>query len=406
MKQIYKQLTKVLGLVALFLMIGSNAWASITWSGTKPASFPASGYCDASTWYPIDNTGISVNGPKIQYSSTIKSIDMGYVKAENDPRGTFGHLKSDATKFVTFVFQSYKEAERVIIAEESTGFKLETAHSEGYTTTTGEGVSVTFQMQAGLEYEVRISSTNTPHLKSVIVYTDAEVLSLKDSDEKSTNNSAVNSGTNKKVLALERTLKAGIWNTFCLPMTLNAEQLNIANEVYTLSSYNSSTNELTFAKSTTLPANTPCLIKPEADVVNPAFAGTIVSVNENSLTNSDGNIKFVGVYGKEHIYTTGNASSTKFFLRNTDNKLVYPTSDSGNNGWMKGFRAYFEATGALVKDMSIIFDDTATGIIKVENDIFQENGRVYSIDGRYVGDSKENLSRGIYIQNGRKFIVK
>ena len=74
---------------------------------------------------------------------------------------------------------------------------------------------------------------------------------------------------------------------------------------------------------------------------------------------------------------------------------------------MKGFRAYFEWTGGgSVKDMNFIFDDTATGIITVENDIFQENARIYSVDGRYISNSKENLSRGIYIQNGRKFIVK
>ena len=34
------------------------------------------------------------------------------------------------------------------------------------------------------------------------------------------------------------------------------------------------------------------------------------------------------------------------------------------------------------------------------------NGKIFSIDGRYVGTAKANLVKGLYIQNGKKFIVK
>lgn len=33
-------------------------------------------------------------------------------------------------------------------------------------------------------------------------------------------------------------------------------------------------------------------------------------------------------------------------------------------------------------------------------------GKVFTIDGRYVGDSVSNLSKGVYIQNGKKIVVK
>ncbi|MBQ6085011.1 MAG: hypothetical protein IJK94_00745 [Bacteroidaceae bacterium] len=118
-------------------------------------------------------------------------------------------------------------------------------------------------------------------------------------------------------------------------------------------------------------------------------------------------MSFVPTFKPTDIYTTGDENSTKFYLNN-DGYLVYPTSNAGNNGKIKGFRAYFEwAGGGSVKDMTFVFDDSeTTGIKTIEHDIFGENGRVYSIDGRYMGDSTDNLSRGIYIQNGRKFVVK
>lgn len=405
MKEIYKQLTKATALVALFLMIGTNAWAKVEWIGTSITNFPTTGaQCNPSTWYKIGNTGISVKGPLIKYNSTNKCIDMGFVQGQNDPRGTFGFLKSpDQDRFVTLVFQTFKEKERVIVTEETTDFILETAHSQGVNNVAGAGVSLTFEMKADLEYEIRVSNTNTPHIKAVTVYSDDEILSLDETEAKSVNEGRIsNERAGKLVLKLNRSLIGGIWNTFCVPMNVDADHLPICDAVYTLNTYNSSDNTLTFNKVTDgLRANTPYLIKPTQNVTNIAFAGTIQAPAEAKA--SSNGLNFIGIYGWENLYTEDHS---KFVLRASDNKLVYPTS-SGDAARMKGFRAYFEWTGGgSVKDMNFIFDDTATGIITVENDIFQENARIYSVDGRYISNSKENLSRGIYIQNGRKFIVK
>ena len=34
------------------------------------------------------------------------------------------------------------------------------------------------------------------------------------------------------------------------------------------------------------------------------------------------------------------------------------------------------------------------------------NGKVYNMSGQYVGDSLEGLGKGLYIVNGKKYIVK
>lgn len=51
---------------------------------------------------------------------------------------------------------------------------------------------------------------------------------------------------------------------------------------------------------------------------------------------------------------------------------------------------------------------TSTGIdsIVTENDVKPADNKIYSIDGRFVGTEKAGLVKGLYIQNGKKFVVK
>lgn len=69
------------------------------------------------------------------------------------------------------------------------------------------------------------------------------------------------------------------------------------------------------------------------------------------------------------------------------------TKDSQAKGYSMGF-------GGI---MTIV--DDATGIDTI-NTFIQVDGKVYSIDGRYVGDSMEGQHSGIYVKNGKKYVVK
>ena len=393
--------TKMMALACMFMLVGANAWGAVeTWTGTSLS-------LTNNAWNQLGSTSVYVKGGDMQYNPTNHGIRFGYVAGYHDTRDTNGLIKSEKDGVVTITIQSYKTAEHFIVTDQTTGTSFTTDHAQPVDNTSGGGVSVTFEMKAGREYFMEMSSKNNIYLKKVQLYDEDEILTLDETVANATNKSTISSSTSKKCIKLNRTLKGGIWNTFCLPMTIQAEQLVISDGVYALGSYNSGSQEVTFTKSTTLQANTPYLIKPAADVVNPSFVGTIV--NASTPTASSNGLNFVGVYGVEKIFTTGDDASTKFYLNSTGH-FVYPTNDEGNNGNMKGFRAYFEwANGAPahsnVKAMTFTFEDDATGIIKVENDPFQENGNVYTIDGRNMGNAK-NLSRGLYIQNGRKFVVK
>ena len=50
--------------------------------------------------------------------------------------------------------------------------------------------------------------------------------------------------------------------------------------------------------------------------------------------------------------------------------------------------------------------DPATGIGLVTVEGAKADNRVYTVDGRYVGKSRQNRNKGLYIQNGKKVVVK
>ena len=74
------------------------------------------------------------------------------------------------------------------------------------------------------------------------------------------------------------------------------------------------------------------------------------------------------------------------------NKAYYKYNLSNNSSSAKG-SLYFD------------YDGASTGIISVDADgkVFN-NGKVYDLNGRYVGTSLDNLAPGLYIQNGHKVV--
>ena len=61
-------------------------------------------------------------------------------------------------------------------------------------------------------------------------------------------------------------------------------------------------------------------------------------------------------------------------------------------------------TSRLNEGILIVEENPATGIeeINAESSKFD----IFTIDGRYVGTDEQTLSKGIYIRNGKKIIVK
>lgn len=240
-----------------------------------------------------------------------------------------------------------------------------------------------------------------------------------------------NSGATANVTLSGRTLyKDESWNTICLPFDMTAEQVNsqlapAGLMTFSGSSFESSTGTLTlnFADATTINAGTPYIIKwNNADnIINPVFTGVVINNTNPAVVGSDGAASFVGTYAPVNIYTT---EKKNLYLGN-DNKLYYPTSSDFN---VNAFRAYFQLNNDLtagepnshVKSFVLNFDgeEILTGIAPLlspegmnHSPLGETEGAPwYDLSGRKLSTrqivNSSTLPKGIYINQGRKIVIK
>ncbi|MBR4368105.1 MAG: M6 family metalloprotease domain-containing protein [Prevotella sp.] len=94
---------------------------------------------------------------------------------------------------------------------------------------------------------------------------------------------------------------------------------------------------------------------------------------------------------------------------------ISPTSVTMSKGAFKDFEATITATGNVkvtfatsklrfFLDEVLVIDPTASGIQDIQTITRPADGKIYSIDGRYVGTDFGALKRGIYIMNGKKVV--
>lgn len=202
-------------------------------------------------------------------------------------------------------------------------------------------------------------------------------------------------------VSLKRTFyKDGGWNTLCLPFAVNATDFEGA-EVREVDFIQSSENTLVFKEATIIEAGKPYLIKwanTSNEVYN--FDATFEGANfvETPTSVKVDGITFTGFYNK----TTADKLGTSVAAIGAENKLFKVTS-----GEMKGFRAAFVLNSTTqASDFKVVIDGTTTGIEDLVVDGVKANGRVYNLNGQYVGNSLNGLQPGIYIQNGKKVVVK
>lgn len=105
---------------------------------------------------------------------------------------------------------------------------------------------------------------------------------------------------------------------------------------------------------------------------------------------------------------------TKFWIMDTDNATWSPfksiVQNLARNGGKDDWDNFFQKSSTGAKQVSIFgFDDSMTGIEDVIIEVSSDNGAdkaVYSINGSYVGDSLQGLAPGVYVKQGKAYIVK
>jgi hypothetical protein len=191
---------------------------------------------------------------------------------------------------------------------------------------------------------------------------------------------------------LKRTLKEGIWNTFCVPMDL-AISGDMAGKYRQCNSI--SGNVMTFGEASSIEAGKPYLVKPDAEIANKVFSNVTLSATPAATVQQGvSGLAFIGTYSPKELKT----DKTEQFLTASGN-LAYPSSST--NATLKGMRAYFYVPKGTEARVSIDGEET-TALTLVNSEKRIVNSEVYDLQGRKVA----NPTKGMYIANGQKVIIK
>lgn len=283
-----------------------------------------------------------------------------------------------------------------------------------YDGTASESIVLTPTEAKWEDFEIEITSTKPFTLSfqsDKRFFLDDVIVIAKEITLDENGDNMVEAAKNVNV-TLKRTLYGdGGWNTLCVPFSLTAAQVTAAFgndvELRKLSSIEGTT--LKFVSTDIITAGEPCLIKVAKDGSTYNFEGvaTIAVANNKDYTFSmvSGDIQFLGIYSLMDVVTVNPAGpSTGYYaFLGEGNKFFKAQAETK----MKGFRAFFLVPNNVPSNaLKAVIDGTATGIEDLVIDGVKANGRVYNLNGQYVGNSLNGLQPGLYIQNGKKIVVK
>ena len=251
----------------------------------------------------------------------------------------------------------------------------------------------------GSAQSVIITGTGKAVLETMTVaYSKLSSIGL---DESKDNAETISGNADKTVnVNLTRTLKADVWNTFCVPFDVTVEGSPL--EGATIKQIASVTEKddgavINFVDApATLEAGNAYLVRTTTAIVNPTFNGvTVKNVTPTNCSGND-NYQLIGIYSPLNIDAS---LYGKVFGINNQDKLAKVKENTS----IKGMRAYFllanSATAAKLN-----FGGELTGIDAVDNGEAVMTGKVYNLNGQYVGNSLEGLKKGVYIVNGKKVL--
>lgn len=266
-------------------------------------------------------------------------------------------------------------------------------------------------------YDVAVSNGSTYTMNKLVLTDQAQDGTTASGDVDKFYASGWSYGTTKAITTnsvyFDRSFQAGVKAAVCFPFSLTQEELETmfgsGAKAYNITAVDANKLTVTSEESTNgITANTPCLIEPGADyTASKEVTGSFtIDATPSKLSTSAGTgYTFEASYAytwlwfndKEHCYS---------FDPTLNGRFKYVSKSKGAD--CKPFRAYIKEsnTGAKAKVFKLVISNTTTNIDDVK---FEESSHapIYSITGVLISASgnKEGLHNGVYLQNGKKFII-
>lgn len=222
-------------------------------------------------------------------------------------------------------------------------------------------------------------------------------------DESQDNAETISSNADKTVnVNLTRTLKADVWNTFCVPFDVTVagsplEGATIKQIASVAEKTDGAGAVINFEDApATLEAGKAYLVRTATAIVNPTFNGVTVKNVTPANCSGNKNYQLIGIYSPLKIDAS---LYGKVFGINNQDKLAKVKQDTS----IKGMRAYFLLANSAAA-AKLNFGGELTGIDAVDNGEAVMTGKVYNLNGQYVGNSLEGLKKGVYVVNGKKVL--
>lgn len=250
-----------------------------------------------------------------------------------------------------------------------------------------------FDLAVGNYFVMVQNTTNHSygHMVSMVV-SQPELVTL---DEEATSNTSwadKKEDGNSYDVQIIRTIKAGMYNTLCLPFAVSSSQCKeiFGADVQIRTLDEATVDEsgfvlnLNFDVASDIYQGTPILIKTSQDIVNPIFVGVQFAVATPS-TSTGTNANFIGNF----IAGTIEADPTNLFL-GAENTLYFPTQEIE----ILGMRAYFKVHDA---------PGAPAGMIKRARIV--ENEQILT-DIELVRSQEPIVNSQKHIENGQLIIVR
>lgn len=390
-------------------------------TGTSiPASYAyTSSKINKADWKSVQNSTVDKND---SYMTTLKAFYQSIINGNENFPNINSAFSNDSRLHGLVLGESIQPI--IVLHDEANADILEGDNNydkTGYMLISEGYVTYSFPVKAGKTYYLFASGTKLA-LSGFSFDQDATTPAEVTLDAKANNADKIKGMPEDQLYNVKldhRTFRTGRWYTMVLPFSVSQKQMKdvFGNEVKILHYDNVEGTNLNLFEHfyQMVVGGTPVLVKPSQDVVNPTFENvTLTSKDVVDIVNSG--YKCTGSYDDvdfpEYSYFIDARTNTFYQYDPTQKKENTVVPHAG------AFRAWFIADGdpstASQLTMHINGVEDSSETTAIWNALSTDDNRtevgskdIYSLSGQKMNVSDmRSLPKGIYIVNGKKYIVK